>query len=153
MLGGLLKDLKAELQARDLSELGTDKLLELLLKDAGLEPPVRELKFHETRKWRFDFAWPLQKVAVEVEGAIYGRPVYCHNCKARVKRRLKGGRLVDVREGGRHNTGSGAAKDMDKYNAAAALGWRVLRFSEEQLTDGDACIRTVREALGLADVS
>lgn len=32
MLGGLLKDLKAELQARDLSELGTDKLLELLLK-------------------------------------------------------------------------------------------------------------------------
>ena len=32
MLGGLLNELKAELQARDLSEISTDKLIELLLK-------------------------------------------------------------------------------------------------------------------------
>jgi very-short-patch-repair endonuclease len=30
--------------------------------------PEREYAFHPTRKWRFDFAWPDIKLAVEVEG-------------------------------------------------------------------------------------
>jgi very-short-patch-repair endonuclease len=29
---------------------------------------VREHRFHPTRAWRFDFAWPSQKLAVEVDG-------------------------------------------------------------------------------------
>jgi len=29
---------------------------------------VREHKFHPTRAWRFDFAWPSQRLAVEVDG-------------------------------------------------------------------------------------
>lgn len=29
---------------------------------------VREHRFHPTRRWRFDFAWPDEKVALEVEG-------------------------------------------------------------------------------------
>jgi very-short-patch-repair endonuclease len=38
------------------------------LKDDGLPDPVREYRFDENRKWRFDFAWPEQKVACECEG-------------------------------------------------------------------------------------
>lgn len=29
---------------------------------------VREYRFHPTRKWRFDFAFPSQRLAVEVDG-------------------------------------------------------------------------------------
>lgn len=64
----------------------------------GLPAPEREYRFHPTRKWRFDFAWPALKVAVEIEGR------------------------------GRHQTFTGYAADCHKYNEAVALGWRVLRF-------------------------
>jgi len=64
----------------------------------GLMPPVRELKFHPERRWKFDFAWPELKLAVEIEGQ------------------------------GRHQTFVGFRRDCDKYNAALAMGWRVLRF-------------------------
>lgn len=70
-------------------------------KIAGLPVPVAEHKFHPTRKWRFDYAWPDRLVALEVEGGVWAQ--------------------------GRHTRGSGFVKDMEKYNAAAALGWRVLR--------------------------
>lgn len=30
---------------------------------------MREHRFHPDRKWRFDFAWPSQRVAVEVDGS------------------------------------------------------------------------------------
>lgn len=82
--------------------------------------PVREHRFHPTRKWRFDFAFPDQKLAVEVEGGIF--------------------------TGGRHTRGAGYRKDMEKYNAAAILGWRVLRFDGDIIKSGKA-IQIVREAL------
>lgn len=59
---------------------------------------LREHRFHGTRKWRFDFAFPYVKVAVEIEGR------------------------------GRHQTVVGTRQDCEKYNAATLLGWRVLRF-------------------------
>ncbi len=68
---------------------------------------VPEFRFHPTRKWRFDFAWPEHKVAMEIEGAVWVR--------------------------GRHTRGSGFVKDMEKYNAAASLGWRVFRFTPQQV--------------------
>lgn len=34
---------------------------------------------------------------------------------------------------GRHTRGSGFVKDMEKYNAAASLGWRVFRFTPKQV--------------------
>jgi very-short-patch-repair endonuclease len=41
-------------------------------------------------------------------------------------------------------------KDMEKYNAAAVQGWRVLRFSPGMLKrDPVGCIETVKKALGL----
>ena len=69
--------------------------------------PEQEYKFHPTRKWKFDFCFPLHKVAVEIEGGAWSK--------------------------GRHTRGSGFVKDMEKYNAATELGWKILRFSPNDL--------------------
>lgn len=82
-------------------------LFRAALKRAGLSMPVPELVFHPTRKWRFDYAWPDTMIALEVEGAVWTQ--------------------------GRHTRGSGFVRDMEKYNAAACLGWRVLRVTPQQL--------------------
>jgi very-short-patch-repair endonuclease len=89
-----------------------------LIRAAGLPEPENEYRFHPVRRWRFDFAWPAHKVAVEIEG----------------------GRWVM----GRHNHPQGFQNDCIKYNAAALLGWRVFRYTPEML--GDA-VAQVEEAL------
>ena len=76
-------------------------------KQIGVGAPEQEYRFHETRKWRFDYAWPKQKVALEVDGGIWIR--------------------------GRHTRGSGQVKDMEKFNTAARLGWRVLKVQPKEL--------------------
>lgn len=68
-----------------------------------------EHKFHPKRRWRFDFAWPSQLVAVECQGGTFSR-----------------------RRSG-HSSGMGLQNDYDKLNAAAVLGWRVLQFSAKHL--------------------
>ena len=62
----------------------------------------KEFKFHPTRKWRFDFAIQEHKIAIESEGGIWS--------------------------GGRHTRGKGFIGDMEKYNTATALGWRLIRI-------------------------
>lgn len=86
-----------------------------------LVKPEREYRFHPTRKWRFDFAWPDRKLAVELEGAVWTN--------------------------GRHTRGSGFVADMEKYNAAALMGWRVVRFHAQAVSDGTA-IRQIKEIVG-----
>lgn len=98
----------------------------------------REYRFHPTRRWRFDFAFVEHKIAVEVEGGSFGRVVRCHICGQVVLRRLKSGKMMTVREGGRHNTGAGFRADLEKYNEASLLGWSVLRFTPEQVRSGYA---------------
>lgn len=66
-------------------------------------PFERQFKFHPDRGWTFDFAWPLRKLALELEGFGAG-----------------GG-------GGRHHLPAGIIADAEKFNAALLLGWRVLR--------------------------
>lgn len=117
-----------------------------LIEASGLPAPVRELRFAPPRRWRFDLAWPDHMIALEVDGGTYGRSVRCHNCKQIVKRRTKAGKLISVREGGRHNTGQGHEKDAEKTNAAALLGWRVLRVIPGWVEDGRA-LALVEEAL------
>jgi len=70
-------------------------------------PPEREYRFHPTRRWRFDVAFPKQRVAVELEGGVWTL--------------------------GRHTRGKGFRGDMEKYNAATELGWRLLRFAANDL--------------------
>lgn len=79
---------------------------------AGLPKPETEYFFATGRKWRFDFAWVEQKIALEVEGGIF---MARHGKKSR------------------HFHITGALADMEKYNTAAALGWRVLRCTPQQL--------------------
>lgn len=73
----------------------------------GVLAPTPEHRFHPTRKWRLDYAWPSHKVALEVEGGIWTQ--------------------------GRHTRGAGALGDMEKYNALAAAGWRLLRRTPSNL--------------------
>jgi len=63
------------------------------------------------RKWKFDWAFPRYKVALEQEGAVWKQ--------------------------GRHTRGSGFVKDLEKYNTATILGWRVLRVTTEQFENGE----------------
>lgn len=113
-------------------------LLDQQIEIHGLPKPVKEHRFHPSRKWAFDFCWPRQMAALEVDGGVYGRPVVCHNCGQTVKRHLKNGGTVVVREGGRHNTGTGFENDAEKLNEAAVLGWLVIRVTPKMIEDGRA---------------
>lgn len=66
----------------------------------------KEWKFHPVRKWRFDYSIPKYKIAIEIDGGVW---TY-----------------------GRHNRSAGYLADMEKFNAAAALGWVVLKFTPQQ---------------------
>lgn len=91
-----------------------------LLREHGLPEPVAEYRFHEIRRWRFDFAWPDALLALEVDGGLYSQ--------------------------GRHTRGAGTEGDHDKFNEAAALGWRVLRCTPRKLCTM-ATVDVVRRAL------
>lgn len=86
--------------------------MELQIKAAKLPVPVREFRFHETRKWRFDFAWPEHLISLEIDGATW--------------------------TGGRHTRGSGYEADAEKLNEAAVLGWRVFRATRGMVKSGYA---------------
>lgn len=90
----------------------------------GLPEGMREYRFAESLKrgWRFDFAWPEVKVALEVEGGQWSRNV------------------------GRHQRGKGMEKDIEKYNMAALLGWLVIRATTDMVNDNRAA-DVVRAAL------
>ena len=74
-----------------------------------------EYRFHSARKWRADYAWPLQRVLVEIDGGAWS--------------------------GGRHTRGAGFIADMEKLNAAALLGYAVLRYTPQQLGQAIADLR------------
>jgi very-short-patch-repair endonuclease len=81
------------------------------LKAVGLNPPAIEYRFHPSRRWRFDFAWPDKKIAVEVEGGTFAS--------------------------GRHVRGKGFNGDCHKYNSAALAGWTVLRGDAIMVKSGE----------------
>ena len=65
-----------------------------------------------TRKWRFDFLVG-KRIAVRVEGGIW--------------------------RGGRHQIPEKVSgPDIEKYNQATLDGWRVFRFTPEQVNDSYA---------------
>ena len=79
---------------------------------AGLPTPAPEHRFCPPRRWRFDWAFVVWKLAVEVEGGSW--------------------------TGGRHTRGAGFERDIEKYAEALCLGWRVLRVTPEMVRDGRA---------------
>src|SRR5436190_13754155 len=84
-------------------------LLALQLQSERL-PFQREFRFHPERRWRFDFAFPERRFAIEVEGGTW---------------------ILS-----RHTTGSGFERDCVKYAEALCLGWRVLRVTSGQVHTG-----------------
>lgn len=82
------------------------------LRAASLPEPVREHKFHPTRRWRFDMAFPAYMLAVEVEGGKWTQ--------------------------GRHQRPQGFEDDCVKYAEAVLLGWRVIRVTGDMIDDGRA---------------
>ena len=96
-----------------MSKSGLEDLFALQAAALGLaDGMVREYRFHPSRRWRFDFAWPAHMLAVEVEGGVWVQ--------------------------GRHNRGAGFLADMEKYNEAAILGWRVLRVAGKHIRSDEA---------------
>lgn len=81
---------------------------------AKLPAPEAEHQFHPTRKWRFDWAWPELKVAVEYQG----------------------GTFQDRRTG--HSTVKGLSNDYEKLTEAALLGWRVILITSGTVRSGQA---------------
>lgn len=79
---------------------------------------VREHRFHPVRRWRFDFAFPSQKLAVELEG-----------------------------QGGGHSTVKAVRDDCEKFNTALMMGWRVLRFPSTDRKQAIVWVGMVKEVL------
>ena len=79
-----------------------------LCKIAHLPVPVAEYKFLETRRFKFDFAWPRLKVALEVNGGVWTQ--------------------------GRHTRGAGYLRDLEKLNEAQIAGWLVLQVIPSELS-------------------
>ena len=94
--------------------------LEFQLKAAKI-PYEREVRFHPKRRWRFDFIVQDTKIAVEVEGGIWGM--------------------------GRHTRGAGFEADAEKSNEATILGWKLLRVTPKHIRSGQALewIESLRE--------
>lgn len=106
-----------------------ETLLAAQLKQAGI-PFEREYCFAAPkRRWRADFMvyksphWPLRgRFLIEIDGGAWTN--------------------------GRHVRGRGFAADLVKLNAAALMGFRVLRFTPAMVGDGTA-LSVIRQALGL----
>jgi len=114
-----------------------------------LPKPEKEYRFHPDRRWRFDRAWPNHKVAVEIEGGIYGRTIRCHNCGEIQRARKKDGNLgKPIRPSYGHASLANFKADLEKYNEAARIGWLVLRFVNEDIySDPFSMVQLIRHTL------
>jgi hypothetical protein len=90
------------------------KPFQQLCQKAGLPIPEPEYRFHPTRKYRFDWAFVKEKIALEIEGGIW--------------------------TGGRHTSGSGFSRDLTKYRFAVKGGWKLLRYSPKEFSSGAAIV-------------
>ncbi|MGN1386432.1 MAG: hypothetical protein ACI4XS_07510 [Bacillus sp. (in: firmicutes)] len=68
---------------------------------------MKEYYFHPKRRWRFDYAIPEYRIAIEVEGGVWTQ--------------------------GRHTRAKGFLGDIDKYNTAAVMGWMLVRTTPNKL--------------------
>lgn len=95
------------------------------LRIARLPAPETEVRFHETRRWRFDYAWPDKKIAIEYQGGIfYG--------------------------GIGHNGIKGSKRDCLKFSSATALGWKLFLINADMVRDGSA-FGFIQDALASRD--
>ena len=117
---GVLRPIEVEAGNQVTYESMTSTIFTQLCQQSGIPKPVTEHRFLFGRRFRFDYAWPDQKVALEVEGGVW--------------------------TGGRHTRGKGFLADMEKYNHAAGLGWLVVRCVPSTLLTKDT-LETVKAAI------
>ena len=84
----------------------------LQIRGTGIPMPVTEYQFASPRLWRFDLAWLIDKVAVELHGGVY--------------------------TDGRHTRGNGFTADREKMNEAQLRGWTVLEVTPKHIKSGQA---------------
>jgi len=84
----------------------------------------KEIIFHPTRKWRFDYAWTELKVALEIHGGIFTN--------------------------GRHTRGTGITEDRVKMNSAQLLGWIVIEATTAQVKNGQM-LKWITQAIKIRD--
>ena len=113
--------LRAKTEARFRKSSGLEREFLFYLIAHSIPPAEQEYSFCPTRKWRFDFSWPDMMLAVELEGAIWTN--------------------------GRHSRGRGMLNDQEKYNWATAHGWRVLRYSRDNLRNFIEDFKQVQETI------
>jgi hypothetical protein len=82
--------------------------------------PIPEYRFAPPRKWRWDWAFVEAKVAIEQQGGLFS--------------------------GGRHVRGPALLKEMEKLNAGACNGWRVLYCTPQEFASG-AILESVEKCL------
>lgn len=87
--------------------------LEFQIKAAGLPEPQREAMLVPGRRFRWDFAWPIHRLAVEVQGGLY------------------------LPKGG-HTSAAGVTRDCEKAALALLEGYRPLSVTSEQIRTGHA---------------
>lgn len=86
----------------------------------GIPNPSVEHIFCPGRRWKFDYAWPMKGVALEVQGGLFIQ--------------------------GRHSRGPALLKEHEKLNAGAVRGWRILYCIPQQLLTLQLA-ETIRAAL------
>ena len=106
-------------KARSRSSHLEEKLMAQLMR-AGVTRPTREFVFAPGRKWRADFCWEEQRLLVEVEGGVFS--------------------------GGRHVSPMGFLADIEKYNTACLLGYRLIRVGAKHI-NSHAALNWIRSAL------
>ena len=110
-----------------------ERLFAQQLAAARIAPAIPQYRFAMAlgRKWTADFAWPDLKLLLEVDGGIFRRG------------------------GGAHSHPTSIIRDMAKQNDATLLGWRVLRFTTDEIKSGHAlrfleCVMDPRGTVPLA---
>lgn len=88
--------------------------LGMQLAAAGFNAFKRQFRAIPGRQFRWDFAWPDDKLLVEVQGGTFAR-----------------GKMG-------HSTGMGINRDCEKQNLAALAGYRVMAFDFKHIHDGRA---------------
>lgn len=79
-----------------------------ICKDAGLQLET-EYRFHQVRQFRFDWAIPAYKIAVEYEGLQSDKSS--------------------------HTSFAGYTKNCQKYNLALLDGWKILRYTAKNYAE------------------
>lgn len=103
--------------------------LAYMIRCVGLPEPKTQYRLPEVpeRRHLWDFAWPCERLLVDVQGAIW----------------------VDHKG---HNSGAGVTRDCTKLNLATLAGYRCLFVTSNQIDSGEA-VQWIERALKVVQES